>query len=207
MLFDADGVLLDSFGAHLDIFSDLAEKYGLGLPIPTRAEFRQKIRAGIKLGPMENFFMAFGFSPENAREADEEYRMSFSTTYNVLPFPGVTQMLELLEDFELGIVTSNNHINVSKFLDEYIMNFFGSVQSRDIFGNNKADGIRKALTELGVDAENTIYVGDQSHDRDAALEVGVEFIGVTYGWTICAEDNFPTVNSVEELTSYLINLP
>ena len=39
------------------------------------------------------------------------------------------------------------------------------------------DGIRKALAMLGIRADEAIYVGDTSYDREAGRRAGIRFIG------------------------------
>ncbi len=48
-------------------------------------------------------------------------------------------------------------------------------------------------------------MGDQNGDRDAALQAGVGFLGVTYGWGLSRQDvGFPLVDSPEQVADYLL---
>jgi hypothetical protein len=61
VLFDVDGVLLDSLVPHLRICQDKSREYQLNLRIPNPSEFRTMVRAGVKISPMKFMFMAVGF--------------------------------------------------------------------------------------------------------------------------------------------------
>ena len=51
----------------------------------------------------------------------------------------------------------------------------------------KADTIRQAMSTLGI-ANNVLMVGDSVYDFEGAVNVGVDFIGVLYGFGFKKED-------------------
>jgi len=208
VLFDVDGVLLDSLTPHLRICEDKSREYGLGLKIPSASQFKEMVRMGIRISPMNYFFLAVGFPEDLAAKAYLEYQRIFMDAYAPAPFPSVHWMLKSLHDagFQMGIVTSNFRANVVKALGSSIEFFHPDcIYSKDsIPGASKAEAIASAMAKLKVSPKETIFVGDQPADWEAAKSAGVNFLGVTYGWGISAEDKeFPTVGEVSEIYRYI----
>ena len=96
VLFDADGVLLDSLTPHLKICQDKSDEYGLGLEIPEPPEFKEMVRRGIRISPMKHFFLAVGFPEEFAEPANRQYQAIFMQAYKPVPFSCVHATLSAL---------------------------------------------------------------------------------------------------------------
>jgi phosphoglycolate phosphatase len=207
-LFDVDGVLLDSLTPHLRICEDKSREYGLGLKIPSAPEFKEIVRRGTRISPMRYFFLAVGFPEEFADKANLQYQEIFMTVYKPAPFPDVHRTLASLNDcgVQMGIVTSNVKVNVVEALGPSI-DFFhpNCIFTKDNTGaGSKSEAIVSAMTNLGVSPTETIYVGDQPADWEAAKGAGVNFLGVAYGWGISSEDNgFPVVDDVHKMYRYI----
>lgn len=210
VIFDADGVLLDSLNPHLQICKDKSEEYGLGLAIPSSNEFRIIVRNGIKISPMLHFFKAVGFPAEHAVKATRQYNEIFMREYAPKVFPHVDDMLLKLSQagMKSGIVTSNIKDNVEAALGSN-MRFFDkrAIFTKDNTGvDSKADALSSISKNLATNIEEIIYVGDQPADFRAAKSAGVTFLGVSYGWGISKEDKeFPVVNKVMEIAEYILN--
>lgn len=210
VIFDVDGVLLDSLAPHLRICRDLNDEYSLGLSIPGMDEFRRMVAHGIKVSPMEDFFKAVGFTEDQAKKADEYYKVNFMKRYAPKPFVGVDQMLAKLgaTGQTLGIVTSNVRANVDDALGSSMRHFNADCIFTKEGGQSpsKPEALKLCAEKLGVDPGRCLYVGDQPNDWKAARAAHVQFLGVTYGWGITGEaTDFPTVNDVGELAEYLIS--
>jgi phosphoglycolate phosphatase len=207
-IFDVDGVLLDSLGAHLQICRDEARRFGLSIKLPTIEEFRSLVAHGAVVSPMVEFFRTVGFPGQLAELANEHYRREFAQKYPVLPFPGVSDMLADLAatGVGLGIATSNTRTIISSALGD-AMRFF---DARCIFTDDdsprltKAQALSDCAHNYGVNTEAALYVGDQPRDFTAAQIAQVPFLGVTYGWGIEAgELRFAAAASPEEISRYV----
>src|SRR5262245_27142364 len=96
VLYDVDGVLLDSLTSHLQICEDKSREYGLNLRIPSPAEFKKMVRSGVKISPMKYFFIAVGFPNDLAEKANDQYQRVFMRDYAPAIFPGVEESLRAL---------------------------------------------------------------------------------------------------------------
>ncbi len=194
-LFDVDGVLLDSLTPHLSICEDKNHEYGLGLSIPTAPEFKKMVRRNkLVISPMKSFFTAVGFPDRVAEKANEQYQKVFMKRYTPAPFPETHAVLnKLSKHLRLGIVSSNVRENVVEALGSNV-DFFDRrcIFTKDSDTFSKSRAISAALTTLQARPSETIYVGDQLADWEAANAAGVHFLGVAYGWGISEEDrDFP----------------
>jgi len=81
----------------------------------------------------------------------------------------------------IGIITSNSKKNVRHFLAIHKIDFFDFVISeRNIFGKGKI--ISKTMSKLKMKPEETVYVGDELRDIDAAKNAKIDVISVTWGF-------------------------
>jgi len=93
----------------------------------------------------------------------------------------------------LYVATSKPYVFASR-----IVEYFGLAQYFDqLFGSelngkrtDKAELLRYAITETGVDASESTMVGDRSHDMVGAVDNDIRGVGVLYGY-----------GSAEELTA------
>lgn len=210
-VFDVDGVLLDSFGPHLQFCKDKGAEHGIHISVRNVDEWRKIVSSGVKISPMRYFLLAVGFPDERVLNTIlDEYEKAFVRDYPSKPFPGVGNMLSRLSSvgLELGIVTSNVRANIESALGAY-MRFFKPecvFAKNDAINITKAEAICAVAERLGFVASEVVYIGDQPLDWQAAKEAGVNFLGVAYGWGIYAnDDRFPVVESVAAITDYILN--
>lgn len=209
IFFDVDGVLIDSLESHLAICRDKSREFGLSLRIPDAAELRAMVARGVTISPMKEFFLAVGFPEPLAERADADYRREFSKQYPLAPFPGVTTMLEDLAQrgVPLGIVTSNTRVIVESALGKAAEVFRPDLRFTvdDPRKLGKAQALRRGAEIAQASPADSIYVGDQPKDFEAARLAGMQFVGVTFGWGILAGDRrFETVDSIDELRNHLL---
>jgi len=208
IIFDVDGVLLDSLTPHLKICEDKNKEYGLGLKIPNAAQFKKMVRAGVRISPMKYFFTAVGFPESLAEKANLQYQEIFQQKYAPHPFAGVHETLHALKEdgLQLGIVTSNVKANVVDALGASIQFFCADCifTKDDLVYSSKSQAIKQALHRLQLNPDQAIYIGDQPADWEAAKSASVPFLGVTYGWGISEQDkDFPVVHNVSEIYRFV----
>jgi phosphoglycolate phosphatase-like HAD superfamily hydrolase len=186
VIFDADGVLLDSLRGHLLYCEDKNLEFGLELKIPDQAQFKKMVRAGQKISPMKDFFLAVGFSNDAAQRADADYRRDFAQKYPPPVFFGVDQTLSRLKrnGALLGIVSSNVYSNVAAPLGNLVNQFSPEliICKDSPFYGSKVEALSIIIRLCETGPSQVLYVGDQTMDYEAALANNMPFLGVSYGW-------------------------
>ena len=88
------------------------------------------------------------------------------------------------------------------------MNYFdpGLIFCKDDSDLSKAAAISGAMKKAQTSPAETLYVGDQLPDWEAAKAAGTNFLGVTYGWGISEadRDKFPIVPDVGGIAAYIL---
>jgi phosphoglycolate phosphatase len=93
-------------------------------------------------------------------------------------------------------------------LRDYFISIRGSNSHKIL---TKSDIIRLALVDLDVTQDRAVLVGDTLHDASGALNAGLNFIGVTYGYGLTGRvdlGDLPYLGlaaSVDELKNLIAN--
>jgi phosphoglycolate phosphatase len=99
-------------------------------------------------------------------------------------FDGVALILRRLseEGFRLAIVSSNDEMNVRRVLGAELAGLVHQYEcGASIFG--KAAKFRRVLRSSGIPATDTICIGDEIRDHEAATAAGLRFGAVVWGFT------------------------
>ena len=159
-----------------------------------------------------------GFEVETARRATEFYRERYSTVgyLEAEPYPG---MPELLADLKragrtMAVATGKPIVYAAKILARYGFDtFFSAIATPELDGTRetKFELISTVLGELGIGREEyaqVAMIGDRHFDIIGAHEVGVDGIGVRYGFSEPGEfeaiNTEHIVDSVEALRNLLL---
>jgi len=201
ILFDFDGTLADTVETGVAAFNELAQKYGFSEITPENAE---SLRAKGPRGAMKALDVPMFRLPTVLRSLRRGVR-------DVLPSLDFTEgmraaLLELkAKGYQLGIVTSNSADNVRLFLENNKMEIFDFIQAgTGIF--NKASKIRKLASREGLKNEETVFVGDEIRDIEAAQKNGMSVVAVTWGLNsregLSAAQPDLIVDTAKELVAY-----
>ncbi len=141
--------------------------------------------------PLKDSFMEYyGFSEENAQAAIGIYREYFSDRglYENEAYEGIGEVLENLKRVgrKLYVASSKPEIFVKKILEHFqLASYFTFIGGADLGETRvkKADVIRYVLEENGItDLDKAVMIGDRKHDILGAKEVGMDSVGVLYGY-------------------------
>jgi pyrophosphatase PpaX len=104
----------------------------------------------------------------------------------VKPYPDVVDVVASLagRGVRLGVVTSKLRSGAERGLKVAgLTDFFHTVVSADEVSRAKPhpEPVIAALTRLGIEARNAVFIGDSPHDIAAGREAGVTTAGVLWG--------------------------
>jgi phosphoglycolate phosphatase len=121
---------------------------------------------------------------------------------DIKPFPGMKDVIKKLhaEGHELFIVSSNSVKNIRIFLkhhemQELFVEIYGGVE---MFG--KAAMLHQLLRDNNLKVNQSISVGDEVRDAQAAKSIGMRTVAVTWGFA-------KKEDLVEVEPSYVIDTP
>lgn len=187
VIFDCDGTLVDS--QHM-ILTAMTEAYGThGLALPERETLLSVI--GLSL---TEAFTALGKGDARFPVASlaEHYRLAFHAMRApgspVEPlYPGAADVIGALarrEDVVLGVATGKSQRGVRLVLTHHgLIDHFITIKTADDAPSKPDPGmVIAAMREAGVEAADTVVVGDTVYDVAMARAAGAAAIAVTWGY-------------------------
>lgn len=187
-IFDLDGTLLNTLEDLCDSTNAALEQYGY--PTRTIDEVRRFVGNGVKLLMLR----ALGIEkPEDNAEFEDvfaAFRAHYAEHSNdhTRPYDGVMELMQHLQDAGIEMAIVSNKLDPAvKQLNELYFRQYITVA----IGENEAAGVKKkpapdtvytALRELGIAAEDAVYIGDSEVDLATAKNSGLPCISVTWGF-------------------------
>lgn len=213
LLFDLDGTLTDPKEGICTCVQYALASFGIEEPDLDKLE--------PFIGPpLKDSFMEFyNMSEEQAEAAVEKYRERFRDKgiFENSLYDGVPQMLQALNSrgMFLAVASSKPTVFVEQILEHFnIKKYFKVVVGSELDGTrvNKDEIVEEALKQLFGDKpveKNKVYmIGDRKFDVEGAKAMGVDSVGVTYGYGGMEELREAKadyiVRSVEELQRFLL---
>ena len=175
ILFDWDGVLIDSADMYFQLYVQLTRHYSKYLPVKTLDEFRNWYNPA-----WENNYLEMGFT-----EADLPAIADFihqRVDYASLKlFPGVNSLLASLHrDFRIAIVsTTPKEIIESRLQADDLQHYIDFIT-----GN---DGVSEKVSKIAgtlkiLDCRQAVMIGDTPLDIASGQANHLPTIGAAYGW-------------------------
>ncbi|MDO5754807.1 MAG: HAD family hydrolase [Tissierellia bacterium] len=206
IIFDLDGTLTDS-EEGITKSVEYALKH-FDIPVESRKSLRKFIGPPLK----DSFMNFYGFSDEKAEKAIGIYREYFKDKglFENKPYGGIKELLEKLEN-NLYIATSKPEVFAVEILEHFgFAKYFKDITGATLDGKfvEKDDIIEKVVTDHQLQRDNTVMIGDRSHDIYGAKKNHLSSIGVLYGYGSQKEleeagaDRI--VHTVEELEKLLL---
>lgn len=144
------------------------------------------------IGPplKDSFIDYYNFSEEEAVKAIGFYRERFKIKglYENIVYESIEEVFEVLKEAnkKLIIATSKPTVFAIEILKYYKLDkYFDFIAGSNLDGtrSRKAEVIKYALEECDVkDYSKVIMIGDRMHDIIGANEIGIDSIGVLYGY-------------------------
>lgn len=181
VLFDLDGTILDTSKGMLLAIDETISKCGL-------SEISQEQKRSM-IGPPINWSLReiYRMTEEQVAEAAAIFRKAYSEKYlfEAAPYPGVKELLRGLREngFKTGIATYKRNDYAQRLIEKMgVKSLCHFSLGSDGKSQTKADIIDLCLKALNCIPESCIMVGDTIHDLTGVRDVGMAFVGVTYGF-------------------------
>lgn len=184
LLFDLDGTLTDPKEGITKSVQHALKAYGI------IEEDLDKLCPFIG-PPLKDSYMEFyGFNEKDAQDGVYKYREYFSVKgwMENKEYPGIEDMLKKLKASgrHLMVATSKPELFAVKILKHFKLDqYFDFIGGADMEETRvkKGDVIRYVLESNRIsDLSQAVMVGDRKHDVMGAKEVGIESVGVLYGY-------------------------
>lgn len=209
IIFDCDGVLVDSEKLSQDVWISYLKKYGVEL---NEREFQRRyigldgVRVKVSLEMDFNISLPVNFLDEIAKNKKEIYKKRLN------PVKGVSECLQLLRNYNLCVASANT-------LDA-IRNILNLVKLEHFFGDNifSAKMVKKgkpapdlfiyASDKLAIHPSNCIVIEDTINGINAGKSAGMNVLGFI-GGSHCDADYIAELQAVATTTFFLemIELP
>jgi phosphoglycolate phosphatase len=212
IIFDLDGTLVDSAEDLRAALNKLLGELNLR-PIEPN-EIKAMIGDGV-LKLVERALVAVNGDPEQRDFLLPRFLAIYQANPAALTrcYPGVLETLDALrhKGFHLAVVTNKPVFATKKILEALsLAEFFPVVVGGDSLPQRKPDPAQliEAARQLGVDVDQTLMVGDNIHDVEAAHAAGMRCIAVSYGYHHRPPSEFNAdllIDRFDELPPLVIN--
>ena len=205
IIFDLDGTLIDTSEGIFHSVRYAEEKMGFQ-PIS-----EQELRKFVGPPPKEVYKQLYGVEEAEALEAVKYHREYGSTKaiFEAKLYYGIDKLLQELKmnGYLLAVATLKKEEIAKQVLKECdIYHYFDTIS-----GMNEAETLTKAMTikEVWKRLEyygDSILIGDTLYDYEGAKEVGINFIGVTYGFGFQEGKfyQFKVANSTTDILNHIL---
>ncbi len=180
IIFDVDGVLIDSNKIIVEAYQKTAEKLGLRIPLSHEV-------VDLMGRPLVEVVRAL-WPKSNVELYIEEYRRLFMDENLIVPaIEGAVDAVREIRElgFRIGVLSGKIMFFIKKHLREagFDMNWFEVIVSFETTKKHKPDRepLLYAIKQLNVKPKETIYVGDAISDYECAENAKVEYFAVLTG--------------------------
>lgn len=192
IIFDCDGVLIDSHEANLHFFNSCLRQGGYP---PLNDEDQEKV---VYMSTRQLMYELF---PDPA-EAERLFRISQETDYSpflndvVTLFDFTTVFTTLRKHFHLAMATNRGR-SLDKLFDYFKLQqwFEFRISTVDAEPKPHPEMLIKCIEFFGIQNTEAIYLGDTASDQAAAFNAGIDYLWV-------GGNNTPGISSVEELLRF-----
>lgn len=197
VIWDVDGTLLDTSPGLLASTRYMIETLGLPkIPEDVLESF---------VGPriQDSLDRVYGLTGDELKEAAAVFRDHYKEgdVLKAEPYPGIEEVLQKLSDAGIKMAVATN--KRQDFTDSLMQKFGFDKYLSCVFGTDpagkyvKTDLINMCVGYFpDIDRSEAVMIGDSAYDAKAALEVGVDFMGVTYGFDFKKPEDMVEYNPV-----------
>jgi len=177
IVFDFDGTLADSLGWLVSVMPETAVRFRFNHAGPEYHDYLRSLDAAellqyLKIPAWKIPIIALHLRKRMACETDK-----------IPLYPGVSEMLQDLASghLTLALLSSNSRNNVLRILGPRLSDCFDFYHC-EVPYLGKTHQFGKLLKRSGFHPSETLYIGDETRDLEAARSHGVDFGAVAWGF-------------------------
>ena len=212
VIFDLDGTLLDTL-------KDLAEAVNYALnhfSYPNRSLEQVRKDIGNGVNKLIERSIPNGLANKDYDECLKIFKEYYRNNYDVYTksYKKIPELVSTIKAHGYIVtVATNKIIDVAKILlDHHYPNLFDYIQG-DAIGVQKKPNpnmIENIIDHYHVSKDEVLYIGDTNVDEETALNAGVDYLLVTYGYRTIEEIKNSCVtknlaDNDEDILNYLLN--
>ncbi len=202
--FDLDGVLIDSLALMSEAWEHAMSELQL---IYSFSEYKKRVGM-----PFYEILKAMGVDSKYFNKIEDVYnKFAINNSDKICEYPAVKSGLIKLKKagVKLSVVTSKN----KQRTEEIINKLFDGVEFDVVVtpddtpsgrGKPNPDPILYACIQLGVDPNNSLYIGDMDVDREASKRAGTHFVYANWGYGDLTKIKDVWFNAFSDLVDYII---
>lgn len=176
IVFDLDGVILDTIDWIRQAFKHTLKRFGL--------RFKEDIFIKTSGESLEDVYRTMTSKRYVKRFVEEHLRWQLQNIKKVRPFPDVKKTLELLRRYRIALWTGRKSRVAEKQLEmAELKDFFIIRVYREDTKTSKPnpEGLLKIMRKFKAKPKEVVYVGDSLMDIKAGKSAGVLTVGALYG--------------------------
>ena len=210
VIFDVDGTLLDTREGILSSVVYTMQNHGL--PVPDEAALLSFIGPPVQV----SFTRQYGLTdPKEAQKLTDTFRRRYSESdlTKAVPYPGMYDLFSALQ--AAGITPAVATYKRQDYAEAIVRHFGFDAYTDVIYGADNENRLKKkdiialCLSRGGVSPERALMVGDSDNDAVGASDLGLDFLGVTYGFgfhtaaDVRAFDSVGVAGSAADIAAFL----
>ena len=200
VIFDLDGTLLDTGRGIVKCVASTLSQMGLAVP-------NEDVCESFVGPPLKKRFLELFEADEKAADIfvkffREEYAKA--DIFLADRYPGMDETLTALHGWaSLAVATNKREDLAVKLLEKFeMMSYFDAICGSDATSTmTKEQIVANVAKQLGINPTDCLMVGDSVNDAEAAEQLGMPFVGVTYGYGFKNENDltdFSHVGCIQE---------
>ncbi len=177
VIFDFDGTLADTEKHSLNIYNNLAEKYGYNKFTKEEVEELKKLSPAQFIAatniPYTDIFRVLKEGQKLLKKHMDEIN-AYSEDIKVI----LSDVKSISR--KTGIVSSNLIINIKSFLNKYDISDLDFIVSSPLF--SKENKIKRIIRRYRIKPEQILYIGDEVRDITSSRKAGVNIASASWGY-------------------------
>lgn len=183
-LFDLDGTITDSAPGIVNSVIYALKKFGI------KETDREKLLQFIGPPLTESFHRFYGFTEEDGWKAVEYYREYYAEKgiFECTVYEGLEDALKKIKESgrKILVATSKPEVYAKRIIEHFgLTKYFDYIAGMELDGGRgtKAQVIEYALETCKIkNRDEVLMIGDREHDVFGAESLGIDCVGVLYGF-------------------------